>query len=520
MEKHIFIILLLSLANACFGQHSSPRELYDSLFIRVQMESVFPDQKTFVDCIPKEGPEIILNKYHAEKDQQDFNLKNFVLNHFTLPQDAGGSYISNIGQNVKQHIGELWKVLSRTPDTISNRYSSLIPLPYSYVVPGGRFREIYYWDSYFTLLGLREDKDTAMIENMVRNFSYLIEQFGFIPNGNRTYYLTRSQPPFFSLMVEVLAELKGDTIYRHYLTDLEKEYNFWMRGSEALKTDASEKNSVNINGIILNRYWDDSDEPREESFKQDVDAAKQSAERPQDFYRNIRAAAESGWDFSSRWFEDGKNLSTIHTTEIIPVDLNCLLYHLEEMIAKGYQIKGDGQSEKDYETKARERKSAILQYCWNNHLHCFCDYGFVEKKPCNTITAAAIFPLFFKLATPAQAEQSQKILKKKLLRKGGIVTTANETGQQWDAPNGWAPLEYITIKGLQNYSFKRLAEKIAGRWIQLNVSVYKNTGKLTEKYNVEDLHLSGGGGEYPLQDGFGWTNGVLLKLMREYGTKD
>ena len=204
----IISVLLFAVFSQAIAQ-STPREWFGDLFVAVQMQPVFPDQKTFVDCIPKEDPQKILNEYESEKNDSAFDLKKFVSSHFNLPNNTSSNYSSNISAGVVAHINELWDVLSRHPDTIHNEYSSLLPLPYSYVVPGGRFREVYYWDSYFTMLGLKESGDTAMIEDMIKNFSYLIMQYGFIPNGNRTYYLSRSQPPFFSLMIDLLAELKG-----------------------------------------------------------------------------------------------------------------------------------------------------------------------------------------------------------------------------------------------------------------------------------------------------------------------
>jgi len=353
---------------------------------------------------------------------------------------------------------------------------------------------------------------------MTRNFAFLIEQYGFVPNGNRSYYLTRSQPPFFSLMVELLAKLKGKGVYATYLPALVKEYKFWMRGSDSIPEGAAYKNVVKLSEGILNRYWDESNEPREESYRQDVDAASAHS-AVNEFYRNVRAAAESGWDFSSRWFAGGNNFSTIHTTDFIPVDLNCLIYHLEKSIAIAYQASGDSSYATIFESKATARQKLILKYCWNASAYCFSDYLFREQRQSGEITLAALFPLFFEVANKKQAATVKKMVKKKLLKQGGVVTTLNHTGQQWDAPNGWAPLEYVTIRGLDQYGYHEIAEEIAIRWIHLNVSVFNHTGKLLEKYNVENIGLEGGGGEYPLQDGFGWTNGVLLKLIDQYGIK-
>ena len=197
------------------------------LFEDVQLQKVFVDGKTFVDCIPKTSMNEILIAYEKEKQADGFDLKQFVLTHFEPPKAFAADV--QTASSVEQHIEQLWDVLTRQPDEAGG---SLIPLPNAYVVPGGRFGEVYYWDSYFTMLGLHASGRFEMIENMVKNFAHLIHSTGFIPNGNRTYYLGRSQPPFFSLMVQLLASIKGKEVLMEYLPALEKEYAFWMNGKE------------------------------------------------------------------------------------------------------------------------------------------------------------------------------------------------------------------------------------------------------------------------------------------------
>ena len=167
--------------------------------------------------------------------------------------------------------------------------------------------------------------------------------------------------------------------------------------------------------------------------------------------------------------------------------------------------------------KAGARKSAINKYCWNEKKQWYVDYNFALQQQSTELTAAGISPLFFNLATKNQALKSEETLLRFFLKDGGIVTTLKNTGQQWDAPSGWAPLQWIAIKGLTNYDRLNSAQLIAKRWIRLNEDVYTRTGKLMEKYNVENTSLDAGGGEYSGQDGFGWTNGVLLKLITMYG---
>ena len=232
-------------------------------------------------------------------------------------------------------------------------------------------------------------------------------------------------------------------------------------------------------------------------------------------YRHIRAACESGWDFSSRWFKDEQYRASIHTTDIIPVDLNALLYNLEMVIAQGYEVQKDEATAKRYKEKANQRKAALLKYGWNANQGYFMDYDFVKGESTSIPSLAGMYPLTFQMATPEQAQAAAKVIQEKFLMPGGVVSTLIDNGQQWDYPNGWAPLQWMTIEGLRHYDQSELANTIKKRWINLNTKVYKNTGKLVEKYNVVDMSLEAGGGEYPVQDGFGWTNGVLLRLLSE-----
>jgi alpha,alpha-trehalase len=499
---------------------ATPDKIYGQLFVDVQMNKIFPDGKTFVDCVPKRNPKDIMYDYGLMRGPK-MDLKKFVEDNFEMPRVPQLNYITQ-EKDVVMHIKNLWGVLRREPDKVVEG-SSLLPLPYPYIVPGGRFREIYYWDSYFTMLGLRESGEVEMIENMVKNFAYLIETYGHIPNGNRSYYLSRSQPPFFALMVELLADIKGDSVYASFLPALEKEYNFWMDGKEKLKPGQTARRvAVLKDGSVLNRYWDDNSTPRQESYREDVEAAEKSGRVKSEVYRHLRAGAESGIDFSSRWFRDQKNITTIQTADYIPVDLNCLLYKLELVIARAKLVRRDEILANEYRKKAEKRRAAIDKYCWNKTIRYYTDYNFKTAKQSSMVTCAGMYPFCVFQGKPDYlsllARQAAAQVKSKLLQAGGVTTTANSTGQQWDAPNGWAPLQWMTIWGLDRCGQRELARDIGQRWIKLNTDVFLRTGKLMEKYNVVDTNLEAGGGEYPGQDGFGWTNGVLLALIKKYGT--
>lgn len=514
MRKHVqygFVILLLT-CSIGYGQYNPQHDL-EELFLDVQLAPVFPDSKTFVDCIPKYSPNTILKQYRKQKKQADFDLYTFVQQNFIIPQP--NTYIdTDTFPDIQVHIERLWDELIRTDSVDAG---SLIELPFPYIVPGGRFNELYYWDSYFTLLGLKVSGKDQLIEDMVDNFAWLIDTYGFIPNGTRTYYLSRSQPPFFSSMVELLATVKGEEILTTYLPQLVAEHKFWMMGEDGLneQTQAIRRVVRLEDNIVLNRYWDNDSTPRPESYKEDIETASRIAVKPEITYRNIRAAAESGWDFSARWFRDGLSLETIHTTEIIPVDLNSLLYHLEKTIAKAYAMGGDQENSALFEAKATQRKEAILKYCWNKGAGFFMDYDFVEGRPTGFYSLAGMAPLYFYIAEAYQAEKVSENIERYFLFEGGLPSTLTLSGQQWDAPNGWAPLQWMSYKGLRLYGKESIADTLKARWIRTIENQYLESGKLLEKYNVVFPKIPGGGGEYPTQDGFGWTNGIYLRMLEE-----
>ncbi len=497
--------------------HISPEELYGTLFRDVQCSHIFSDSKTFADAIPLEDPVLIIERYHQEKDAPGFDMETFVRGYFRMPGHIASEFIFDKNEPVSEHVGKLWSVLTRQPEN-QERGGSLIPLPYSYVVPGGRFREIYYWDSYFTMLGLKESGRAELIENMLNNFAYLVDTLGFIPTANRTYYLSRSQPPFFSLMVRLFSEMEGKKVLKKYLPQMQKEYDYWMDGcQEPCEPFTAHRRLVYLpGGALLNRYWDDKATPRPESYSEDADLANEAGERhgttPDELFRHIRAAAESGWDFSSRWFADETDFTSIHTTDILPIDLNCLLYHLEKAIAEAYLLCDNRRLHLLYEEKARQRNIAIQTYFWDESKHYYMDYDFRKRDFTKAITIAGAFPLFFRLAPKSHSHYVRAYIRLNFLKSGGLLTTTVRSGQQWDAPNGWAPLQWIVYKGLRNYNFHRTANELSEEWLGLIEKEFRHSGKMLEKYNVSDTNLIAGGGEYEIQEGFGWTNGVYLRM--------
>src|SRR5438552_7128577 len=490
------------------------------LFQDVQLSGIFADSKTFVDARPLLAPPEIAALYASARSSPSFSLRAFVERHFALPRPAGEGFSTDTSQSMEEHIHALWPVLTRPPDTADAR-SSLIPLPQAYVIPGGRFREIYYWDSYFTMLGLIESGRTDLVRSMLDNFAHLVATVGHIPNGNRAYYLSRSQPPFFGAMVGLYAKATDTTQALRYLDALEAEHAFWMDGAGRLGPGEAYRRVVRLpDGSMLNRYWDDRAEPRPESYRPDDELGQTlPAGRREDFYRHVRATAESGWDFSSRWLRDPKDLRTLETTELVPVDLNSLLYHSERLIAALRTFRrrgGDAEVAQRFAQTAEGRRRALLAAAYDPASGFFYDVRWRSgERVTDRPTLAAASPLYFGLATPEQGRAVAARLQRGFLKPGGFVTTLITSGQQWDAPNGWPPLEWLAIEGVRRYGRADLAAAARDRWLTLNRRTYRSTGRMMEKYDVVDPHRRAGGGEYATQDGFGWTNGVALALSAQ-----
>ncbi|RWZ78154.1 MAG: alpha,alpha-trehalase TreF [Candidatus Microsaccharimonas sossegonensis] len=496
-----------------------PDELLGELFGDVQTQQIYADGKTFVDLTPKNRIRSIKEEYKLLKTDPHFDLREFVSRHFTdLAQTVSKKdpFAVHDSDTAEEHITRLWEYLERR-----NRVDrgSLIALPHKYIVPGGRFNEQFYWDSYFIMLGLAAQGEWKKVEDILKNTAYMIRKYGYVPTANRTYFLSRSQPPFFVMMIKLLAEHKGKKVIRYYLPQLLTEYRFWMKGRR--KLEETEHNAYRrvvqlSDKSLLNRYYDNKVTARPESLREDIETAKASGKRIRDrLFLHLRAAAESGWDFSSRWLADPNDLKTIHTADIIPVDLNSLMYLMESTIADGYNSLLHPLQTRRFKKAAAKRKDAIHEYLWDEDKKFYLDYNFHHQKNTTVFSLAGVFPLYAGIAGEAEAADVAVMIQREFLKPGGVVTTLIENGQQWDSPNGWAPLQWITIQGLRRYGYNELADIIAHRWIELNDAVFMKTHRMVEKYNVMGGSGLGGGGEYVLQDGFGWTNGVYLALKKE-----
>ncbi|MEP9402839.1 alpha,alpha-trehalase TreF [Sphingomonas sp. VNH70] len=485
---------------------ATPADRFGPLFEAVQMRRIFQDGKTFVDAVPKRPDAAILADYAKGQFPDDRALRAFVLANFdvpgleTPPASATGPRLP-----IARHIAGLWPHLTRDP-VAPPLGSTALAVADRFVVPGGRFRELYYWDSYFTMLGLQADARQDLVESMVAAFTDLVERYGHVPNGTRSYYLSRSQPPFLYRMMDLSRTTDRATLARR-LAALKREHAYFT---------APERSATLPDGAVLQHYWDARATPRDESWREDVETARASGRPAGQVYRDLRAGAESGWDYSSRWLADGATLATIDTTRLLPADLNSLLWGLERAIASRAAAFGDTAAARDFTAKADARKAAIDRWLWSEGGGRYGDYDLTRRTIRAGASAATAYPLFVGMTTGPRAARVAATIERYLLAPGGLRSTTRETGQQWDRPNGWAPLQWIAVDGLDRTGHRALADSIATRFLTTVEREYAASGKLVEKYDVEEVR-PGGGGEYPLQDGFGWTNGVTRALLARAG---
>ena len=514
--KKIFLILSVS----CFGllvfaqNPRTPDMIYGELFRDVQLSGLFSDQKVFADCVPKKDPQKIVADYLAVKNNPAirFSLKLFVEENFHIPNHQYP--IAAVREkDIQKHIKLLWKALRQQDKEIEG--SSIIPLPHPYITSGGRLDEFHYWDSYFIMLGLKESGEFEMIDNLMNNISFLIYQYGYIPNGNRTYYLSRSELPFFSLMLDLYAEIKGNYVYATFLPALMKEYDYWMDKS------GTTKHLIKMpDGSKLNRFYDQKSTVRPEAYATDIELAKKNKQKRPQTYRNIRSAAESGWESGSRWLVDANDPASLQNELIVPLDLNCLLYKLEATLAKGHKESGNLIRERYFKQVAEKRKAVINKYFWSSVNDWYLDYNFFIGRQSPELSLSGMMPFFLGIAPDARIKEAAATLEKKFLKPGGLLTSLKHSGLSWDAPYGWAPLHYISIKGLENYYEKEMAKDVANRWVKLNIKHFNTHGRLYDKYNVEDLNKEIKESDSSSPSGYAWTAAVLEVLMKKYDIKN
>jgi len=405
----------------------------------------------------------------------------------------------------------------------------LLYLPEPYVVPGGRFNEMYGWDSYFIQVGLLRDGLVPLAREMADNFLYEIRSYGMILNANRTYYLTRSQPPFLTeMLLNVYARTHDRQWLKEALPAVEKYYRYWTSPPHLTPQTG------------LSRYYDLGDGPAPEVVASERDAqgrthydlvreyfrthkvtaydVSQYYSAAHDrltplFYKADRSMRESGFDPSSRF--GPFNADIIHYN---PVCLNSLLYVMEKQTAEILQALGRPTDAVEWDRRAKDRAARINRLLWDEHDGLYYDYDFVHEKLRPYPFLTTFYPLWAGIASPEQAARLERNVK--LFEKaGGLETSTNVSGSQWDAPFGWAPLEMLAVDGLRRYGFAADADRISEEFLKLVLEQYRRSGTIVEKYDVVRLSTNLGGelhfGYRSNEAGFGWTNAAFTRLWDE-----
>ena len=548
--KCIFCLLLFTFVfkpnQAAAEKPACSSEIFcrGDLLRKVQMARIFNDSKTFVDMRLQKDAAEVLQAFKALPDNPSKDKVFKFVNDNFLPAgndleewspadwNENPKFIDRIKDaNLKDFaskLNALWKKLGRKISDEARQKparSSLIVVKNPFIVPGGRFREYYYWDSYWVVDGLLACDMKNTVKGMIDNFVQLVKTYGFVPNGGRIYYTNRSQPPFLIPIVELYLNNTGDEDFvKSILDDLEREYNFWRKNRTVEVEVSSGKYNLSI-------YAADMDTPRPESYYEDFHTAQEIPEnaRPA-LYQDIASAAESGWDFSTRWFNrtgsrEG-SLSSTRTRQIIPTDLNSILFLNEKLLGKFFRMAGNTAKADLYKKFSEARLVAVEAVLWDNKTGLWLDYDRQLNEKRHYFYASSVVPLWAGVHWGNQARESLVLRALKRLKvldyPGGFPTSLSTSGQQWDFPNAWPPLQHMLIEGLARSSSKELQDealKFAQKWITTNYKAWRSTGHMFEKFNVSVHGAPGGGGEYKIQIGFGWTNGVVLDLLRRYPDK-
>ncbi|KAG7217636.1 hypothetical protein INR49_021324 [Caranx melampygus] len=479
---------------------------------QVQRAKLFDDDKYFVDMKLKAMPDVVLSAFQNLSNETTnmtvppAKLQEFLNVYFEKPGTEFESWTppdwhDNIFKNPSKQIElknfssllfQIHTDVKDHPELYSQIYT-----PHPVVVPGGRFRELYYWDSYWVINGLLLSEMTDTAYGMIQNFLYLVNRYGFIPNGGRIYYERRSQPPFLTLWRR--ATIKQPRIkISSALPALEQEYRFWMQNrSVAVKVNGAEH--------VLNRYHVQVGLPRPESYTDDQELAEGlTADRKEQLWMDLKAGAESGWDFTSRWYIDGDgqnsgSLRETRTSQILPTDLNALLCLNERTLASFHRTLGDGDSAALYDQAAARRLRAMEAVLWDDEKGAWFDYNLIAHSKHFEFYPSNLAPIWAQCySQPEMGERAVQYLKGSgaLQFPNGVPTSLRESGQQWDYPNAWPPLQHMLITGLSKLpseDAQQLAFDLAQRWIKTNWLAYMKYDAMFEKYDVNGDGKPGGG---------------------------
>ncbi|KAK3382368.1 glycoside hydrolase family 37 protein [Lasiosphaeria ovina] len=595
----------------------SPLYCQGDILKAIELASPFSDSKTFVD-MPTTKPlnEVILAFNQLTQPlSNNSELNDFLAANFA---PAGGEledvpvselktdpvFLKKVDDGVINEfvnaVIDIWPDLTRRyagPGNCTECANSFIPVNRTFVVAGGRFREPYYWDSYWIVEGLLRTGG-AFIEiskNIIENFLDFVETIGFVPNGARVYYLNRSQPPLLSQMVRVYIEHTNDTsILERAVPLLIKEHEFWMTNRTVDITAPDGKKYTLNRQTACCRYHVQNNQPRPESYREDWISANNGSYYAQsgiiypqktplnesqkaDLYANLASGAESGWDYGTRYLARPNDaaldvyfpLRSLNVVNIVPVDLNSILYQNEVAIGNFLKATGNDTGAKTWAAKANVRSQAMYALMWNSTLWSYFDYNLTSNSqniyipldpdttPAEEATAPKGYQVLFDIAqlypfwtgaapeqlknNPLAVQQAYSRVETMLdVKAGGIPATNLQTGQQWDEPNVWPPLQHVLMKGLLNtpatfgtadpayVAVQDLSLRLAQRYLDSTFCTWYATGGSTsqtpklqglgsdavgaifEKYADNSTNVAGGGGEYTVVEGFGWSNGVLI----------
>ncbi|KAJ3639867.1 hypothetical protein Zmor_003199 [Zophobas morio] len=557
MSKLRCCAVVLSLALICICDDSLPPPCdsdiycYGPLLDTIQRAKIHKDSKTFVDMKLRYSPKETLARFdefmakHNNKPNK-VAVRRFVNTTFEpegqefekwYPQDwiEDPKFLERIeDKEFREWASDLnvyWKKLGRKMKKdveMNQQLYSIIWVPNPVIVPGGRFREFYYWDSYWIVQGLLLSEMYGTVKGMLENFLYIVKNYGHIPNGGRIYYQQRSQPPLMIPMIKSYYEFTNDKEFiKTNLPIMEMEFEYWL---------TNHNRTVTVDGVnyTLAAYGDRSKGPRPESYSEDVEAAEKlkDEEQIENFYSELKAAAESGWDFSSRWFvlnaTNKGNLLNTKIRSIIPVDLNAMMYWNAVLLSEFHNIVGTPEKAAYYEKIAKNWLEAVTAVLWHEEVGVWLDYDMSNSVKRDYFYPSNIAPLWTGCYKESEKDKIVRLVLKYLQNKnimmypGGIPTTVEHTGEQWDYPNAWPPLQHMMVVGLNNTGdpvAQRLAFEIAETWVRSNYKAYKSSNTMFEKYDATNPGSRGGGGEYDIQEGFGWTNGIILEFLYKYYNK-
>ncbi|GLI69768.1 hypothetical protein VaNZ11_014451, partial [Volvox africanus] len=537
--------------------------LWQEIIKQVSSYGLFKDSKYFVDCpVLRSWDDVSKDwdKLTSEGLTKEI-LHEFVARNFGLPgsdlkvvlppgwHEVPPSWLGNVPEPDMRDLGTavhgLWKTLCRqvSPTVINDTdRHTLLPLPHPFIVPGDRFRECYNWDSYWNIRGLLACELVPAAECLVRNLLHLVDVWGFVPNGTRQYYTNRSQPPLLSAMVlAVWNASNDDSLLVDALPQLVKQHRYWNTGNKAVRVRAGRPGKKEdderdgCDGIAggsvkalyegasevftFSRYYAELNEPRPESFREDIQLAAiagVSGREAAALFCDVASAAESGWDFSSRWFVSGDGLQHTRTTQIVPADLNAWLYRMEQDIAAIAAQLGAAQLQDEYMARASARLHGINAVMWSAEDNCWHDL--LLRESCGPMSSAqaqgtaflsgntaegavydvelrsGIFasnwvPLWCGCAKPGSALAEAAVIGLQasgLIQPGGLLTSLYRSGEQWDAPNAWPPLVHMIIEAAVESgvpSGTTLANQLADNWLHANLVAWQATGHMHEKYN-------------------------------------